>query len=100
MTVFADSFATGVFVILVAVIAAFLAIGFWSPRRTDDITHSKQRRAWGTMHEIEEHDVGAMVDGVNDHRRRRGAGDLTEESVRGEVERQQLGRLREERDRG
>ena len=93
MAVFADSFATGVFSVLAVGIGALLLLGLWSQRRTDDITNKKQRRAWGTMHEIEERDIGSMVEGVNDRRRRRGAGDLSEEQLRDDVEREQLGRL-------
>ncbi|HEX8102240.1 MAG TPA: hypothetical protein VF533_06500 [Solirubrobacteraceae bacterium] len=93
MTVFADTFATGVFTVLTVGIGALLLLGLRSPRRTGDITDKKQHRAWGTMHEIEERDVGSMVDGVNDRRRARGAADLDEGDLRDEVERQQVGRL-------
>lgn len=91
-----DTFSAIVLVGLVLVIGTFLLIGKLSTRRKlQDITDRRDRPKWGAMAEIEERDVGHMVDGQNAYRRRRGAPERTEEEVRRSVGEEQLKRLEE-----
>lgn len=89
-----DLFAAIVFIGIAAMIGAFLLLGRMG-HRTSDITDKKDRERWGTQAVIEERDVGQMIDGQNAYRRRHGEPVLTEEQVRGEVARQERGRLDE-----
>ncbi len=67
---------------IVLVVLAFLAIGFWHPARAMEITDQERQKRWATQAEVEERDVGEMVEGTNEYRRARGAEDLTEEEAR------------------
>ena len=59
----------------------FLALGFWHPARSSDVTDSGRQKDWAAQAEIEERDVGEMVEGQNVYRRARGDEEITAEDA-------------------
>jgi hypothetical protein len=72
---------------------ALLLVGKLSKKRAMDIAEKGDRKALGEMVAIENRDIGQMVEGNNEYRRRRGEEELTEEGVRSAVGQQELDRL-------
>ncbi len=62
-------------IVLLAIV--FLALGVWHPARTADVTDADRQASWAAQAEIEEREVGEMVEGQNVYRRARGEEDLT-----------------------
>jgi hypothetical protein len=81
---------TGVIVLGVIVLLVLARV---SRQRAMDIAEKHDRKALGEMVAIENRDIGQMVEGNNEYRRRRGADEVTEEGVRSEIGSQELGRL-------
>ena len=79
--------------LIVGGVLVFLVLAKISKRRAMDIADKGNRKALGEMVAIENRDIGQMVEGNNEYRRRRGERDLTEADVENAVERQELGRL-------
>jgi hypothetical protein len=63
----------GIFLALIV----FLAIGLWHPARATDVTDAARQQAWADQANIEEHEIGEMVEGQNEYRRARGDDELT-----------------------
>ena len=74
---------------LVLVVVVLLALGFWHPARAMEITDRDRQRRWATQAEVEERDIGEMVEGTNEYRRARGAEEITEEQARAAAEARQ-----------
>jgi hypothetical protein len=72
---------------------AFLVLARVNKSRAMDIADKGNRKALGEMVAIENRDIGQMVEGNNEYRRRRGEEELSEEDVRSAVGRQEMGRL-------
>ena len=72
-----DAFALIVVGSIVVVVVVFLALGFWHPARASDVTDSGRQKDWATQAEIEESEVGEMVEGQNVYRRARGDEEIT-----------------------
>jgi hypothetical protein len=92
-----DAFALIVLGAIVLIVLAFLAIGFWHPARAMEITDGDRQRRWATQAEIEEHDIGEMVDSQNDYRRARGEREITGgdvQEIANERQRQSIARSR------
>ena len=83
---------TGAIVVGVLVL---LAIAKLNKQRAMDIAEKGDRKALGEQVAIENRDIGQMVEGNNEYRRRRGEEELTEEGVRASIGKQELGRLTE-----
>ena len=81
---------TGVIVVAVLILLVLARV---SKQRAMDIAEKGERKKLGEQVAIENRDIGQMVEGQNEYRRRRGEDELTEEGVRSEIERQELGRL-------
>ena len=77
-----DAFALIVLGGIVLVVGVFLALGFWHPARATDVTDAGRQRDWATQAEIEEREVGEMVEGQNVYRRARGDAEITESDAR------------------
>jgi hypothetical protein len=93
-----DAFVLIVIGSVVAVVLVFLALGFWHPARAMEITDQERQKRWATQAEIEERDVGQMVEGQNKYRRARGEEELTEERVQAAAtkrQRESIDRARE-----
>lgn len=80
---------------IVVVVLVFLALGFWHPARTSDVTDASRQEKWATQAEIEGRDVGEMVAGQNVYRRARGDDEISE----GDAQRAAAERQRESIDR-
>jgi hypothetical protein len=76
-----DTFALIVLGGIVLVVVGFLALGRWHPARASDVTDSGRQKDWAAQAEIEEHDVGEMVEGQNVYRRARGDEEITSEDA-------------------
>ena len=63
------------------IVLVFLAIGFWHPVRATDVTDAGRQKDWATQAQIEEREVGEMVEGQSVYRRARGA-EITPEDAR------------------
>jgi hypothetical protein len=74
-------------------VLVLFAIGRFSARRPTDITNEDVNRKMGALAAIEDRDIGEMVEGQNDYRRRRGEPEVTEADVRKRVGSEELGRL-------
>jgi hypothetical protein len=74
-------------------VVAFLVLARLNKSRAMDIAEKGNRKALGEMVAIENRDIGQMVEGNNEYRRRRGQDELTEEDVRSAVGRQETDRL-------
>jgi hypothetical protein len=79
--------------VIVAGVLVLLAVAKLSRQRAMDIAEKGDREALGEQVAIENRDIGQMVEGNNEYRRRRGEDELTEEGVRAAIERQELDRL-------
>ena len=99
MFLFADTFATVTALILCGGVLLFLAIGRWHSRSGTEIMDQDRQERWGVQAQIEERDVGEMVQAENTRRRQRGQAPETEEEVVERVGREELGRLRAEESR-
>jgi hypothetical protein len=84
-----DAFALIVIGSIVAVVLVFLAIGFWHPARAMEITDQDRHKRWAAQADIEEHDIGEMVESQNEYRRARGEDDITEEDVQAAANKRQ-----------
>jgi hypothetical protein len=73
-----DPFTLIVIGCIVVGVLIFLAIGFWHPARAMDVTDSGRQQAWADQANIEEREVGEMVEGQNVYRRARGEDEITE----------------------
>lgn len=89
-----DVFGAVVLCSLLFALAWFVFLGR-AGHRTSDITDRKQREEWGAQAQIEDRDLGQMVDGQNEYRRRDGRDELTVEGVRRSVGAEQIERLDE-----
>ena len=84
-----DTFTLIVLISIVAVVLVFLALGFWHPARAMEITDKDRQERWATQADIEERDIGEMVEGQNVYRRARGDEEITEgDAQRAGAERQ------------
>ena len=81
---------TGVIVVGVLVL---LGVAKMNKQRAMDIADKGERKKLGEQVAIENRDIGQMVEGNNEYRRRRGEEELTEEGVRTAVGQQELDRL-------
>ena len=81
---------TGAIVLGVLVL---LAVAKLNKSRAMDIADKGEREKLGEQVAIENRDIGQMVEGNNEYRRRRGEEELTEEGVRAAINEQELGRL-------
>ncbi len=80
------------------VVVVFLALGFWHPARASDVTDAGRQKDWATQAEIEERDIGEMVEGQNVYRRARGDEEITAEDaqrVANERQRESIDRAQE-----
>jgi hypothetical protein len=73
-----DAFTLIVIGAIVLGVGVFLAIGFWHPARATDVTDAARQQAWADQANIEEREVGEMVEGQNAYRRARGEDEITE----------------------
>jgi len=81
-----------VFVILgcgVAVVVVLFAVGKWHPLSGADVLDWKPTRSMETEIELELEDVDQMIEAQNERRRRSGRPEISEESVRADVEAEQ-----------
>ena len=76
-----DVFAIVVLAMIVLAVVIFLALGFWHPARASDVTDSGRQKDWATQAEIEERDIGEMVEGQNVYREARGDEAMTVEDA-------------------
>jgi hypothetical protein len=90
-----DAFALIVIGGIVLVLLVFLALGLWHPARAMEMTDRGRHERWATQADIEEREVGEMVEGQNVYRRARGAGEISE----GDAQRAATERQRESIDR-
>ena len=92
----------GVLVALGLLLLVFLAIGKWYPGTGADVLDWQPTRSYEDEIRLELEDIDEMLEASNERRRRTGRPELTEDQVRGEVERDLLDqqarqdRLREE----
>ena len=68
----------------------FLAIGKWYPGTGADVLDWQPTRSYEDEIRLEIEDIDEMLEASNERRRRTGRPELTEEEVRGEVERDLL----------
>ena len=80
---------------IVVLVGVLVAIGLWHPARAMEITDQDRHERWAAQADIEEREVGEMVEGQNEYRRARGEDELTE----GEAHRRAAARQRESLDR-
>src|SRR3712207_4156659 len=96
----------GVMVALALLLLIFLGIGKWYPGTGADVLDWQPTRSYEDEIRLEIEDIDEMLEASNERRRRTGRPELTEDQVRGEVERELLDqqqrqdRLREEEWRG
>jgi hypothetical protein len=88
-----DLFAVIILGGIASVVVVLLAIGRFSARRPTDIANENLNEIMGARAAIEDRDIGEMVDGQNDYRRRHGKRAITESEVRRRVGSEELGRL-------
>ena len=87
---------------LVLLLLVFLAIGKWYPGTGAEVLDWQPTRSYEDEIRLELEDIDEMLEASNERRRRTGRPELTEDQVRGEVERDLLDqqerqdRLREE----
>ena len=79
--------------VIVVGVLALLLIAKLNKKRAMDIAEKGDRKALGEMVAIENRDIGQMVEGNNEYRRRRGEEELTEEGVHASIGDQELERL-------
>ncbi|MEA2475636.1 MAG: hypothetical protein QOE06_3551 [Thermoleophilaceae bacterium] len=89
-------------VILIVLIGIFLAIGKWYPGSGADVLDWTPTRSYEDEVRLELEDVDQMLEAQNERRRRSGRPEISEDSIRTEVEteeRQQVERAAEFRKR-
>ena len=77
-------------VALALLLLVFLAIGKWYPGTGADVLDWQPTRSYEDEIRLEIEDIDEMLEASNERRRRTGRPELTEEQVRGEVERDLL----------
>ena len=75
-------FAIIVIVAIVGGFVAILALGLWHPSSARQVTTGGDEKRWATQAEVEEKDIGEMVDAQNVSRRRRGKAEVSEDEIR------------------
>jgi hypothetical protein len=70
----------------VAVVVVLFAVGKWHPMSGADVLDWKPTRSMETEIELELEDVDQMIEAQNERRRRSGRPEITEDSVRADVE--------------
>lgn len=89
-------------VALALLLLVFLAIGKWYPGTGAEVLDWQPARSYEDEIRLELEDIDEMLEASNERRRRTGRPELTEEQVRGQVERdlldqqQRQDRLKEE----
>jgi len=73
----------------VAVVIVLFAVGKWHPLSGADVLDWKPTRSEETEIELELEDVDQMIEAQNERRRRSGRPEITEDSVRADVEAEQ-----------
>ncbi len=92
----------GVVIALALLVVIFLGIGKWYPGTGADVLDWQPTRSYEDEIRLELEDIDEMLEASNERRRRTGRPELTEDQVRGEVERdlmeqqERQDRLREE----
>ena len=81
-----DEFSAFVFGSIVVIVLIFLAIGKWYPGSGADQVDWKPTRSPELEAELELDDLDQMLEAQNERRRRSGRPEITEESVRAQVE--------------
>jgi hypothetical protein len=79
-----------VMVALALLLVVFLAIGKWYPGTGADVLDWQPTRSYEDEIRLEIEDIDEMLEASNERRRRTGRPELTEDQVRGEVERDLL----------
>jgi hypothetical protein len=79
-----------VMVALALLLLVFLAIGKWYPGTGADVLDWQPTRSYEDEIRLEIEDIDEMLEASNERRRRTGRPELTEDQVRGEVERDLL----------
>ena len=87
-----DLFGAIVFGGLALMVGAFLLLGRMR-YRTSDITDKKDRERWATQAQIEERDIGHMIEGQNALRREHGERELTQGDLEREIAAQERARF-------
>ena len=77
-------------VALALLLLVFLAIGKWYPGSGAEVLDWRPTRSYEDEIRLEIEDIDEMLEASNERRRRTGRPELTEEQVRGEVERDLL----------
>ena len=85
-------------VALALLLLVFLAIGKWYPGTGADVLDWQPTRSYEDEIRLEIEDIDEMLEASNERRRRTGRPELTEEQVRGEVERDLLDQQERQRD--
>lgn len=75
---------------LALLLVIFLGIGKWYPGTGADVLDWQPTRSYEDEIRLELEDIDEMLEASNERRRRTGRPELTEEQVRGEVERDLL----------
>lgn len=73
----------------VAVLVVLVAVGKWHPLSGADVLDWKPTRSLETELELELEDVDQMIEAQNERRRRSGRPEISEESIRADVEAEQ-----------
>ena len=76
----------------------FLAIGKWYPGTGADVLDWQPTRSYEDEIRLEIEDIDEMLEASNERRRRTGRPELTEDQVRGEVERDLLDQQERQRE--
>ncbi len=74
-------------VALALLLLVFLAIGKWYPGTGADVLDWQPTRSYEDEIRLEMEDIDEMLEASNERRRRTGRPELTEDEVRGQVER-------------
>ena len=85
-------------VALALLLLVFLAIGKWYPGTGADVLDWQPTRSYEDEIRLEIEDIDEMLEASNERRRRTGRPELTEDQVRGEVERDLLDQQERQRD--
>jgi hypothetical protein len=78
-----------VFGALALILVGLLALGAWNPRSIAELTGRSDERRMAFQANLEERDIGEMVDAHNDSRRRRGKAEVSEGEIRARANAQQ-----------
>ena len=85
-------------VALALLLLVFLAIGKWYPGTGADVLDWQPTRSYEDEIRLEIEDIDEMLEASNERRRRTGRPELTEDQVRGEVERDLLDQQERQRE--